>query len=340
MGPLIGQRVFDLPAPDPVLLDEARRGPKTAAEHARLLAAIPALHRVEQRPPAQALDCPPRLTIAAFNAERLKFSAATRALLDGAGVQVALLSEVDVGMARSGNGHGLCDLGRRGEGYAYAVEFVELDLGDPQEKRAHAGERNRAGFHGNGILTGLPLADVHVIPLEEGGLWFPGRADAQHRIGRRMAVAARVERAPGSLWFASLHLESKTDPADRAAQIEALLRGLDRLAPEANCVVGGDFNTKALPFEEDERDLVLREPERWEPLFARLRSAGFEWESANLARPTQRTGPAGNPAPPFRKLDWLVTRGVGCENPRVVPALGRGGEPLSDHDLVAVDVIL
>jgi endonuclease/exonuclease/phosphatase family metal-dependent hydrolase len=196
------------------------------------------------------------------------------------------------------------------------------------------------GFHGNGILTDLPLADVHVIPLEEGGRWFAGREGAQHRIGGRIAVAARVEREPGPLWLVSVHLESKTDPADRAAQIDALLRGLDRLAPDAACVVGGDFNTKALPHADGERDLALRNPERWEPLFASLRGAGFAWESANVALPTQRTGPAGDPAPPFRKLDWLVTRGVACENPRVVPALGPGGEPLSDHEIIAVDVIL
>ena len=47
-------------------------------------------------------------------------------LPDDTGAQVTLLSEVDLGMARSGNAHNIRDLiAGSGEGYLYGVEFVE-----------------------------------------------------------------------------------------------------------------------------------------------------------------------------------------------------------------------
>ncbi len=67
---------------------------------------------------------------------------------------------------------------------------------------------------------------------------------------------------------------------------------------------------------------------------------GFAWVGANRTHPTQRTGPANKPKPPFGKLDWLVVRGVRVENPQVIPAVDEAGKPISDHDMVAVEILL
>jgi endonuclease/exonuclease/phosphatase family metal-dependent hydrolase len=136
------------------------------------------------------------------------------------------------------------------------------------------------------------------------------------------------------------HLESKTDPADRRAQIRTLLRALDVIAPGEPCVIAGDFNTKALPRTEDERHLLLEAPELCEPLFADLKQAGFAWAGANLALPTQTPGPKSKHEPPFGKLDWIVVRGLAPSNPRIVPALDEQGRAISDHEMLAVDVAL
>jgi endonuclease/exonuclease/phosphatase family metal-dependent hydrolase len=338
MRPPVLERVPVLPAPEEALLAAARRGAKSPADHARLMREIPAFHLVEHREPARPAPVPGRFTVAAFNAERLKFPAPTRALVERAGAQAVLVCEADVGMARSGNRHTLEEIARgTGAGHVYGVEFVELDLGDRKEMEAHAGERNLRSFHGNGIVTGFTLADPCVIPLEEGGFWFPGRGGAQRRIGGRIAVAARMAEAPAPLWLVSVHLESKTDARDRLAQVEALLRGLDAVAPGAAVVIGGDFNTKALPVRAQE---ILRRPQASEPLFEALAAAGFTWEASNLPLPTQRKGPSGKGDPPFRKLDWIVTRGVSVERPRVLAAVDGEGRPISDHEMVAVDVIV
>lgn len=339
MRPLISTIVPELTKPDEAVLDAARRTPPSAALHAEFIQRLAAFHEIESRPPAHKKDWSACLKLAALNAERLKDPAAVRALLDRAGADVALISEADVGMARSGNRHTIRALtAKTGEAYCYGVEFVELDLGDPQEIREHKGERNAIGLHGNAIVSALPLADIHLIPLEESGFWFPGREGAQRRIGGRIALAARIAAAPKPLWVVAVHLESKTDPTDRQEQVRALLNALDSLTRGEACVIGGDFNTKALPSENEAMASLLERPERFEPLFRDLAEAGFGWRAANIPLPTQRTGPAGKPRPPFGKLDWFFTRGVKAGNPQVVPALDGKGRPVSDHEMLTVEI--
>ncbi len=342
MRPVIDRVVQNLDGPDTSLLEEARRSALRAGDaHARLLHRIPAFDAIEQAPPGRVRPRPETIRIAAFNAERLKSRLAARGLMEQASADITLLSEVDLGMARSGNVHNLRDLtAETGEGYLFGVEFVELDLGDKGEMRGHSGERNARSLHGNAIVTGLVLESPRLIPLDESGLWFSGFKGAQRRIGGRMALAARVGSAPEPLWVVATHLESKTDPADRQAQMRNLLRALDAIAPGEPCVIGGDFNTKALPREADERHLLLEAPERYEPLFADLARAGFTWAGANLALPTQTAGPTGKHEPPFGKLDWIVVRGLTAANPRIVPALDAQGRAVSDHEMLAVDVTL
>lgn len=339
MQAIVHRHCDELPAPDPALLAAARAAAEAGRADAHRLYAeqVAAFGAVEWRPPARPSAWPGLMTVAAFNAERLKRPGATRALLDPVGAAATLFSEVDVGMARSGNRHGPRALTEgTGEGCVYGVEFVELDLGDADEIRTHAGERNAVGFHGNAIVSGLALADPCVIPLEEGGRWFTGHDGAQHRLGGRIAVAARVIEAPRPLWLVSVHLESKSDPDDRAAQIRRLVAALEPLTAGAAVVIGGDLNTKALPPGDEAQGLDA--PERWEPLFGHLRAAGFDWRASNVAAATQRTGPSGTPEPPFRKLDWILVRGLRAENPRILPALDGDGRPISDHEMLAVDI--
>ncbi|NIX76882.1 endonuclease/exonuclease/phosphatase family protein [Microvirga terricola] len=342
MRPLITTVVRSLDGPGNTILAQASEATPSKEEHSRFITRIGALHAIEQEPPSRPIAWPGRLRVAAFNAERMKSPpAAARALLDRAGAQVALLSEVDVGMARSGNVHTVRALtAPTGEGHLYGVEFVELGLGDSAEMKSLTGARNAESLHGNAIVTALTLTEPRLIPLEETGFWFAGREGAQKRVGSRMALAARVADAPRPLWVVSVHLESKTDPADRQAQMRTLLRALDHFAPHEACVIGGDLNTKALPTGEGERSQLLENPERFEPLFADLRDAGFEWAHANVAAPTQRTGPGGKPMPPFGKIDWILTRGLRAENPAVVPALDEQDRPISDHEMVAVDLLI
>src|SRR5262245_53897832 len=147
-----------LPTPDKDLLEEALIAPLRKDEHDRLAAALPCLHLIEYRDPPSPRVLGPEVKIAAWNAERCKYLSPTAALLADIDADVVLLSEMDIGMARSGNRHTISELaGMLGSGYAFGVEYVELGLGDDREKSWHAGQSNAGSLHGNGILTHAPL---------------------------------------------------------------------------------------------------------------------------------------------------------------------------------------
>jgi hypothetical protein len=138
----------------------------------------------------------------------------------------------------------------------------------------------------------------------------------------------------------SLHLESHSDPQNRAEQIERMVRAIDRIAPGGRVIVGGDLNTNTLPHEPAALAAAFEGIAAREPLFARFEAAGFAWRAANRAEPTQRMRPDGTPKGPFTRIDWLAARGVAATNPQTIPAVDPAGNAISDHDLIVVDIAL
>jgi endonuclease/exonuclease/phosphatase family metal-dependent hydrolase len=322
-----------LPVPSPAFFDEARGAALTAAEHDRLAGALPALSAIEVvRREASGGYAGHGSTVAAWNAERLKYHAPSVELVRRSGADILLLSEADLGMARAGNRHTVADLARDlGMSYVYGVEFVELGLGDSRERAWHANETNAVGFHGNALLTRLPIRDAALIRLDDGGVWWMDAEDGQGRLGSRMAIAAQIETGKGPIVAAVAHLESKSDPEDRGRQTSRLVEALDKLAGDLPVVIGGDFNTNAVP-------AGSREPEAHEPLFGILARAGYGWNSANDFAVTQRTRPDGTPLPPFTRIDWLFTRGFAASRPSTLPAVDAAGAAISDHELLVATV--
>jgi endonuclease/exonuclease/phosphatase family metal-dependent hydrolase len=333
----IASRIVEkLPCPSESLLEEAHRSPKDPESHTVFMNRIAAFDMVEKGGALEQRSWPGTIRVAAFNAERLASPDAVASLLSREGIDIALLCEVDSGMARSGNMQNARRLGALlGIEYVFGAEFVELDLGDEGEMQRHRGQWNACGLHGNAVLSQFGIEETHLIRLETSGLWFAGMGGAQHRIGGRIALAARIT-APQPLWVVSVHLESKTGPADRQSQARTLLRALEELIGNAACIIAGDFNTKALPREEGVMRQALMEPEKHEPLFADLRAAGFAWQASNLAKATQRDGPWKTHDGPFGRLDWIFVRGIGAFDPGIVPAVDEMGHALSDHEMVRV----
>ena len=77
MREIITKRAGALPAPDPMLLADAALTPDYA--HDRFAAEVPALAAVEYRSAPVERPVPPRLRVAAWNAERLKYHAPSAA---------------------------------------------------------------------------------------------------------------------------------------------------------------------------------------------------------------------------------------------------------------------
>ncbi len=335
--PVLRDTVPLLPLPDAALLAEALTGEATPRHHDALAARVAALRLVETRqPPAPAAEAPARLRLAAWNLERCTAVEASAALLARLGVGVALLSEMDLGMARSGNRHTTRDLADAlGAGHGYGVEFVELGPGIGREHDRFAGQDNRGALHGNGIVSRLPFRDAFVVPLDAGGAWF-GLDWHHRRLGGRMAIGATVALASGPVVVVSLHLENRSTPEERRV---AMMRLLAALPPGAPAVVAGDLNTATMPDPATAGDLDwFARPEAREPLFAAMGEAGFDWQRCNTPDQTRRLIPDGRRAPWVQRIDWFFTRGVSASEPRTWPAVDAAGAPLSDHELITVDI--
>ena len=326
--------------------------------HDNLLKEFPVFEEMEEMPPN--LPSPPpaeSVCVTAWNTERCKFLQPSGALLDCSGGDIHLLSELDYGMARSGQGHKTRELADRiGCGYLFGVEWLELDIGDEREQVLYRGQENDVGFHGNAILSTHRWKRPALIRLETDGFHFDSSRQ-DRRVGGRAAVAATFEVGGVDVTFASVHLEAHSDPRIRVRQMRVLLDGIETYGPGAPTVIGGDLNTTSLArrninrknpdfpavsppelMEEDANRLV--DPIPYEPLFELAAAAGFDWVACNkLGVATQRTRPDGTPPTPLGKLDWFLTRGVVATDPRLVAAVDpETGTAISDHELLAVTV--
>jgi len=256
---------------------------------------------------------------------------------------ILLLSEIDDGMARSGNLDISAELAQRlGMHYAFAPNYFEFTRGTRAERLATRGQTNLRALHGNAILSRWPLRDVRRIPLPVQFDWF---RHYERRIGTRVALRATIDNPVKPLTLAVAHLEAFATPAQRAHQMRVLLGGLDD-APRA--IVGGDFNTLGVAPSWSGAIRLLgqraRDVHRFthsiaehEPLFEEARRAGFSWKDLNLPKATWRWH-RFSPSSLRVRLDWVFGRQVNAEpgSPAVVSPQPR----LSDHDGLIVELRL
>jgi endonuclease/exonuclease/phosphatase family metal-dependent hydrolase len=324
------------------------RLPRSPAVHARLQASLPALHQVEVAPPPRLRPATAPLRVVAWNLERGGDPEGAARRLGTTGADVLLLSELDLGMARSGQRHAVRELaGLLGMGFAYGVEFLELGLGNAEERARCADRTNAVGYHGGAIASAHPLERPALVRLDAGGDWFDGRR-GERRVGGRIAVLATLRLSGVPVTLASLHLESHGDPGRRDAQVSALLEALDAYAPGAPALLAGDLNTHSLGVAElEDRAALARalradpgrlaRPFAHEPLFARLEAAGFEWRGCNAVdTSTQRTRTAEGGGRGALHLDWLLARGLAAREAQVHEGTDPSTRaPLSDHEPIS-----
>ena len=301
--------------------------------HERLLSELNCLHQVQLEPP---IGVPLKgwVRVAAWNAARGRDLPAAASLLRRCRADLLLLSELDWGMARTGNADVPRALAESLEtGYGFGVEFIEL-----------AGDEggNELGLHGNAILTAAQLQQPKVVRLGGEGEWFAADA-SEPRVGGRVAVLGTIEVDGTPVRVASTHLENMTDPEGRSAQLGVLLDALEELGP-APAIVGGDLNTFGAPLEDLADRAAVRQmrdddparfswPVAYEPLFETARAHGFEWAAANVAAPTTSHDAVGLPDHVPLKLDWILTRGLDARRAAVTSCDG-----LSDHQVVSTAV--
>ncbi len=301
--------------------------PPMREAHAEAHASVAAFHQIElQQPPAP--TSPAAVRVAAWNLERCLYPEEAARILLRHRVDVALLTELDVGVLRTGQVHTIGRIAAGlGHGYCYGLEFLELVPMAPPPDFPRNGSENTEGYHGNGIVASLPMHNPIVIRLDEMADWYmPG--DRQRRIGNRMAIAATFSAGAIRFVACAVHLENRTDGIGRARQMQTLLDSLDAYAQSVPVLIGGDLNTHVGPG---------GHADAAEPLFALATSRGYDWATCNLARPTTRTS-TWSRSEGTRQLDWFCTRGMRVCDPAIVPALGDDASVLSDHELILLTV--
>lgn len=328
---MITETVGELPFVSEELRDKILSAPRTTEAHRELSEEMDALHFVQIGGSASVEALPHVVTIAAWNVERCLFPEETAEKLKAEGVNIVLLSEVDHGMARTGQRHTTEEVAAHlGMAYSYGVEFFEFGLGSPTEREFCVDTENERGWHGNAILSSAPFSRVALVRLDDHGHWFSpeyGADPNQPRIGGRMALLAEVDTENGPICVASTHLESNSNEAHRAAQFDILLEAIDDFAPDLPVVIGGDLNTgNHMPPHFDWRS---------ETLFQNARDNGYHWDGTAEGMTTRPSLITRHPER-VMKLDWFACRGLSAQSPRIVSSISRG-VPLSDHDLVVMN---
>ncbi|MBV9240685.1 MAG: hypothetical protein JO314_01650 [Acidobacteria bacterium] len=151
---------------------------------------------------------------------------------------VLLLSELDHGMARSGNRFVAKDLAEElGLNWAFAPVYIPLQKGSGVE--AEMPGENSSSIHGVAMMSPWPMRNVHAVPIPNGKDKMWGK---EKRLGRLRALIADIEHPSGTFRAISVHLDAHCSRAHRAKQVRIILDHLDSL-PGTPTLIGGDWNT-------------------------------------------------------------------------------------------------
>ena len=291
---------------------------------------------------------------------------------------VLLLTETDVGMARSGNRNVARDLARElGLYYAFSPCYINLAKGSGVEYDAEG--ENESGLHGNAILSRYPLSNVRSVFLKNGKDKMTGR---EKRLGQQTAVVAEVEFPDQPATVVAVHLDANSSQQHRADQMADVLAAIADRSP---AIIGGDWNTTTFNSSSATMAILgfwlrvfmgpnnviknhyLHPYNRFEiKLFNLLEDAGFDYRTANSLgerttsydvedAKTYKNLREWVPAWCFAfirwalrhhdgkcplKIDWLAVKGFAARDPRVLHQFREGRTPpLSDHDPIGVDVV-
>jgi endonuclease/exonuclease/phosphatase family metal-dependent hydrolase len=293
---------------------------------------------------------------------------------------VLLLTETDVGMARSGNHDVAREIAERLRmHYAFIPCYWSLVKGSGLERDVDGD--NDLGLHGNAILSRYPLSNLRPVHLENGIDIFAAK---ERRLGCQTALLADIALPQRTVTFACIHLDAHSTQRHRRDQMAAVLDGLARGGGPV--VLGGDWNTTTYNSSNAFMSIcgfclrvlmgvgrVIRNhylhPYNWfeRELFALLEERGFEYRRSNVLgeyticydiTDRQTYTALREWVPQFcfpfihwslrdfggkcpLKIDWFATRGVEPVDARVIHDVREGrAVPLSDHDAIGFNLKL
>ncbi len=210
---------------------------------------------------------------------------------------VLLLTELDYGMARSGNRFVAEEIARAlSLNYAFAPCYLNLNKGSGLESEV-AGD-NTFALHGNALFSRYPLLHAHSLALPNGKDKMGGK---EKRLGAQRVVIALVDHPLGRFWAVSLHLDAHSSQSHRHRQMRLVLDHMETLAPRAPILIGGDWNTSTYNSKRATYSIlgywrrvmmgvrhVIKNhypyPERWfeRHLFRELENRGYNYRDLNV----------------------------------------------------------
>jgi endonuclease/exonuclease/phosphatase family metal-dependent hydrolase len=235
----------------------------------------------------------------AWNLERgIKFDDIAHALKTDERLRerdVLLLSELDYGMARSGNRFVAKELADElGLNWAFAPVYIPLQKGSGVESDMRG--ENAASIHGLAMMSPWPMKNVHAIPIPNGKDKMLGK---EKRLGRLRALIADVDHPRGTFRAVSVHLDAHCSRSHRALQMRIILDHLETL-PEMSTLIGGDWNTTGFNSQSSTRAILgyfrrvmmgprnvatnhFPHPDRYfeKRMFADLERRGYDYKSLN-----------------------------------------------------------
>ncbi len=289
-----------------------------------------------------------------------------------------LLTETDVGMARSGNLAVAQVMARElGLHYAFAPCYLNLAKGSGVEYEVSG--HNQIGLHGNAVLSRYPLANARCIALENGKDKMAGR---EKRLGNQTALAVDVEFPGLPLTAVAVHLDAQSRQRHRRDQMRDVIAALPG---SGRTIIGGDWNTtthnssrafyaimgywlRVFMGIDRSIDHYLHPDRVFEKeLFQLLERSGFDYRRCNDlgertmsydvdCEKTRKNLGEWVPAWCFAfirwalrnhggqcplKVDWFTTRELETRNPVVFHEFREGRKvPLSDHDAIGVELVV
>jgi endonuclease/exonuclease/phosphatase family metal-dependent hydrolase len=208
---------------------------------------------------------------------------------------VLLLTELDYGMARSGNRFVAREIAQRLDlNYAFAPVYVALQKGSGVESEAQG--ENTKSIHGLAMFSKWPMRNVHAIPLPNGKDKMWGK---EKRLGYLRALIADIDHPAGPFRAVTVHLDAHCSRAHRHLQMKIILDHLDTL-PMLPTLIGGDWNTTTFNAQSARRAILgywrrvmmgvknvvknhYPHPDRYfeKGLFREIESRGYEYKSLN-----------------------------------------------------------
>ena len=206
-----------------------------------------------------------------------------------------LLTELDYGMARSGNRFVAREIAKELKlNYAFAPVYIALQKGSGVESEMDG--ENTKSIHGLAMFSRFPIKNAHAIPLPNGKDKMWGK---EKRLGYLRALIADIEHPAGEFRAVTIHLDAHCSRAHRYHQMKIILDHLDTLSPLPT-LIGGDWNTTTFNSQNSTRAIMgywrrvfmgpknvaknhLPHPERYfeRNLFDSLEKRGYEFRSLN-----------------------------------------------------------